>query len=79
MRTTLDLPDSLMKRTKIAAVQRGQTLKDFLTRLIERGLEFESVEELSNAKRTLPEILPSRGGRIPNLTGSEIDDILDRG
>ena len=27
MRTTLDLPDDLMKRAKIAAVKRGSTLR----------------------------------------------------
>ena len=30
MRTTLDLPDELLKQAKIAAVKRGMTLRDIL-------------------------------------------------
>jgi hypothetical protein len=38
MRTTLDLPDDLLKRAKIAAVERGTTLRQFVGEALEREL-----------------------------------------
>lgn len=38
MRTTIDIPDSLMKKAKIKAVQEGVTLKKFLIHCLEKEL-----------------------------------------
>ena len=38
MKTTLDLPDELMRRVKIRAAERNQKLKDVLAELIQSGL-----------------------------------------
>lgn len=38
MRTTLDLPDDLLRRAKIAAVERGCTLRALFTQALEREL-----------------------------------------
>ena len=38
MRTTLDLPDELLKRAKIEAVERGTTLRDLVGAALEREL-----------------------------------------
>jgi hypothetical protein len=38
MRTTLDLPDGLVKRAKIAAVRRGTTLRQLVGTALEREL-----------------------------------------
>ena len=38
MRTTLDLPDELMKRAKIAAVKRGVTLRELVGAALDREL-----------------------------------------
>jgi len=38
MRTTLDLPDNLMRRAKIAAVERGTTLRELVGAALEREL-----------------------------------------
>lgn len=39
MKTTLELPDELMRHLKIRAAQSDRRLKDVVTELIERGLE----------------------------------------
>jgi hypothetical protein len=39
MRTTVDLPDDLLKRAKIAAVQRGTSLRELIGQALERELE----------------------------------------
>ena len=38
MRTTLDLPETLLKRAKIEAVQRGTTLRELVGAALEREL-----------------------------------------
>jgi hypothetical protein len=39
MRTTLDLPDALLKRAKIAAVERGTTLRALIGSALTKDLE----------------------------------------
>ena len=39
MKTTLDLPDELIKRVKIRAIHEHKKLKDAVAELIERGME----------------------------------------
>lgn len=39
MRTTLDLPDDLLKRAKIVAVERGATLRELVADALRRELE----------------------------------------
>ena len=41
MRTTLDLPDPLMRKVKVKAASEGRKLKDLVAELIEAGLENE--------------------------------------
>jgi hypothetical protein len=43
MRTTLDLPDDILKRAKIAAVRRGSTLRDLVAEGLRRVLENDVV------------------------------------
>jgi len=38
MKTTLDVPDELMRRVKMCAVQRNQKLKDTVAQLLEAGM-----------------------------------------
>jgi hypothetical protein len=38
MKTTLELPDALMRRIKLRAVHRNQKLKDTIAQLLELGM-----------------------------------------
>jgi hypothetical protein len=38
MKTTLELPDALMRRIKLRAVHRNQKLKDAIAQLLELGM-----------------------------------------
>ncbi len=44
MKTTLDLPDDLMKEVKIRAVKGNRKLKDEIANLLRRGLSLTSVQ-----------------------------------
>lgn len=50
MRTTLDLPDPLMRRVKIRAASEGRKLKDMISELLERGMDAPPAERLSDAE-----------------------------
>jgi plasmid stability protein len=39
LKTTLELPDDLMRRLRVQAAESGRRLKDVVTELIERGLD----------------------------------------
>lgn len=39
MKTTLEIPDELFKRTKATAAMRGESLKDFVTKALQEHLD----------------------------------------
>ena len=43
MRTTLDLPDDLMRNLKARAALEGRSLRDLVLALVERGLQAPAV------------------------------------
>ena len=55
MRTTLDLPDPLLRELKSRAAHNGQSLKSLLNDLIQRAM-------------TLPSIPPAQQSGLPVLT-----------
>jgi hypothetical protein len=59
MKTTLDLPDDLVRRTKIQAAKSDRKLKDLLAQLLEAGLRAGSD---GRTARSLPEPVKRRSG-----------------
>jgi hypothetical protein len=79
MRTTIDLPDDLLRRAKAAAALEGVKLKDLVSCYIEQGLSRGPAAAKQRGHiRPLPEILPRTGHPIPSLTNAEIEEILLR-
>lgn len=66
MKTTLDLPDPLMREVKIRAAQEGRKLKDLVGELLRRGLDLTSSD--TPTRRARVEIDPELG--IPVVVGS---------
>lgn len=67
MRTTLDLPDSLLRELKSQAAMKGQSLKDLLHEMILRGLRQPAVDVIS--KPAAPPILQRLQTRKPAVPG----------
>lgn len=65
MKTTLDLPDALIREVKIHAIHQRKKLKDAIADLIVRGLAVERAPKMK-----LPKPVKLRGGFVPT-----IDDI----
>ncbi|REL33424.1 hypothetical protein DYD21_11665 [Rhodohalobacter sp. SW132] len=45
MRTTIDIPDSLMKKAKKKAIEQGVTLKQLFTHALEQELEVQKTTD----------------------------------
>jgi hypothetical protein len=79
MRTTIDLPEDLLRRAKAAAALRGVKLKELVARLLEDGLRNMSLNSQVGVqmgqRRPIP-VSVSLGGTIPSLSNQEIDTIF---
>jgi hypothetical protein len=71
MRTTLDLPDDLLRRAKIAAVERGTTLRELVGRALERELR-SPPESRSTRRRTAFPVFGSQAAGTLDLTSATI-------
>lgn len=72
VKTTLDLPDKLMREVKIRAVHQQKKLKDTVAELIARGLAAERAPQLR-----LPKPYRLRGGFVP--TPEDIEAAIAEG
>jgi hypothetical protein len=80
MRTTVDLPDDLLRKVKAHAALQGTTLKDLLTRYVEQGLRRSSQVSPEPARRSrseLPVARPATGRSLPALSNAELFSVLD--
>ena len=71
MRTTLELPDELLKRAKIAAVERGTSLRDLVGAALERELR-RPAEAGAVRKRANFPIFASKAPGALRLSNSRI-------
>jgi plasmid stability protein len=77
MKTTLDLPDELMREIKVRAASEDRRLKDLVAELLRRGLKASEEREVIRHRVKLPLI---RGGHPAKpgeeLTPERVDQIL---
>ncbi len=66
MKTTLDVPDSLMRRVKIRAASEGRKLKEVIADLLEKGMDSPSAETLPDGE--LPYVIEPRTGMAVSRT-----------
>ena len=76
MRTTLDLPDAVARRAKLAAVRRSVSLKDLVVTALEHELAAANVKPRGGALR-LP-LIPSRKPGSRTLSPDDVHSILMR-
>lgn len=70
MKTTLDIPDDVFRRTKATAALRGESLKEFVTKALRARLDMDSAK--------VPAVTGWRTvfGRARAAEVAEIDEIL---
>lgn len=72
MRTTIELPDTLLVMAKSRAALRGISLRDFFIEAIGKAL----APERSKVRRPLPTIGDGKGPKIRAATREEIDEAM---
>ena len=72
MRTTVDLPDTLFRKTKATAALRGSTMKELIVHALEREVETQPRQD---ENRKLP-IMIWKGKRKLDLSDFDFDDLL---
>ncbi len=74
MRTTLDLPDDLMRNLKARAALEGRSLRDLMLTLVERGLQAPAAPPTSPAL-DLPTVRLGRPLALPQsmLNHADLD------
>jgi hypothetical protein len=77
MRTTIDLPDELLRQVKAKAALDGLRLKDLITRYVEQGLRGAPPAPRRRQRSELPVARAATGRTLPALTNVEIQRILD--
>jgi hypothetical protein len=78
MRTTIDLPDELLRQVKAKAAIDGMKLKDLITRYVEQGLRgVPPAGPLGRHRSELPVSRAATGRPLPSLTNADIQRILD--
>ncbi len=80
MKTTLELPDELMRAAKIRAANEGRSLKDVVADLLRRGLAEELKEAgLVQRRVRLPLVQCAHGARREReMTPNRVAEILTR-
>jgi hypothetical protein len=54
MRTTIDIPDALMRAAKARAAEHGESLKDLMNRALAHELGISSASKQKTGRVTLP-------------------------
>jgi plasmid stability protein len=62
MKTTLDLPDALVKQVKLRALRQGRKLKDAVADLLRKGL---AAEKDVDSERSAPIVARDKTTRLP--------------
>ncbi len=75
MRTTIDMPDVLYRRTKAVAALRGSSVKDLIVRAVEREIA-QPASAKSKSKRAVFPIIRTWKGRKLDLTNFDFDELL---
>ncbi len=76
MKTTLDLPDDLVRAIKLRAVHEDRTLKDLVAELLRRGLSTTAGPE--RARRVQLPLVHCAHGAIPGeeMTPERVAEVL---
>jgi len=75
MKTTLEIPDEVFRRSKAAAAMRGESLKDFVTESLRVRLEERSPEEPSEPgwRRVFGKADPSAVAEVDAIIAEEFE------
>jgi hypothetical protein len=74
MRTTIDMPDALFRKTKAVAALRGSSMKELIIHAVER--EVTTIAPPAKRHRVKLPLIQSPSGRKVDLSNFDFDDLL---
>jgi hypothetical protein len=75
MRTTIDLPDTLFRKTKATAAARGVSLKTLIAKAVERDITAPPATAAGKRRPRLP-VVHLEKGHVLDLSNFNFDDLL---
>jgi len=75
VRTTIDLPDPLFRKTKAVAALRGSSMKELIVRAVQREVNGAAPADSTRKRVKLPLIRSWKGPKL-NLSNFDFDDLL---
>jgi hypothetical protein len=75
MRTTIDMPDALYRKTKATAALRGSSVKDLIIQAVEHELKGNGSTEAKPKRVKLPLIRTWKGPKL-DLSNFDFDELL---
>lgn len=77
MKTTIDLPEDLVREMKFRAVREGRKLREVAEEVLRRGLEAPAQPDMSRERHrvTLPIIAVPDGARPFKLSGKRLHEL----
>ena len=77
MRTTIDLPDDLLRRVKARAAMEGVKMKELIALYLQQGLAQTPAGPRAERRRSAVPLLPTPPGvTLPALSNREIEELL---
>jgi plasmid stability protein len=77
VKTTLDLPDELVRTVKIRAIRENRKLKDMIAELLQRGLTVESGSRSARMRVQIPLVQTAHQARRgEEMTPDRVAQIL---
>ena len=76
MRTTIDLPPTLMRAAKARAAERGESLKDLVSRAVAHEVGLPATPKGKSGRVTLPQIALDSATNV-QVTNEDIADVFD--
>lgn len=77
MRTTLDLPDPLMRELKARAALEGVKLKDFLARTVQAALQKPLPTQSLPERSPVPVFVRAAAKPMPVMSNAELNALMD--
>jgi hypothetical protein len=77
MRTTLDLPDPLMRELKARVALEGVKLKDYLARMVEADLHRPALARSAPQRSPAPVFHRKAARPMPELSNARLNAMMD--
>lgn len=77
MRTTVDLPESVLRQLKARAALEGVAMKDLVLEFVHAGLARHKAPAAAKARSPLPQLVPNKPLALRRPTNAALMAVLD--